>query len=440
MEQLKVDFTGVNPSRFTRLLLCKFENKESILRSSARNTERLAEVVANKYVLLDPCNDYKINKEFNSHIKNEIERAGVNNWFVHEFNWCGDIKYLNFKMSNLSIYQRECFIDLKNGNVEPVLRKGEQICLNCGAILGDSNKKFGEFCECCFLESSAGRFYGYHGYHKSYKVLDKNASKLDFNKMLTFGIEIERDFVEGSCASDRRREAILKTCKIFYKKPTRDMQDKLVFMSDGSLSFGGCEIITHPATEKYYKTHKKEFEKMLEIFAEQGFKNSYKCGNHIHVNRSFFEGKSRECACKLALLVSEFWAEFKAISKRENTDYSYRPSLEKTDDLFTLVEKSINSREDHGIAINQQHSNTIEIRLWSGVDSVEELLYYIAITKAMCKFVKRASIEKIQKMKFEDFLKTLKAEDLRETGERLKARGLAYARTIKRLLKEECGE
>ena len=55
----------------------------------------------------------------------------------------------------------------------------------------------------------------------------------------------------------------------------------------------------------------------------------------------------------------------------------------------------------------------------------------------MCKFVKRASIEKIQRMKFEDFLKILSKDDLKETGKRLEERGFNYKRAVKKLLSEE---
>ena len=124
----------------------------------------------------------------------------------------------------------------------------------------------------------------------------------------------------------------------------------------------------------------------------------------------------------MALEVSIFWNEILAISKRRRTDYTRKPSVEKDDDIWTLVEKSISSSSDHSVAINMQHSKTIECRIWSGIDTMDDLLLYLDMTQALAKVAKNNTIEKIQKMDFVTILKELTIkENLAEVKKRLNA-------------------
>ena len=123
-------------------------------------------------------------------------------------------------------------------------------------------------------------------------------------------------------------------------------------------------------------------------------------------------------------------------TKRQRTDYTRKPSVEKDDDIWTIVEKSISSSSDHSVAINMQHSKTIECRIWSGIDTMDDLLLYLDMTQALAKAAKNNTIEKIQKMDFITILKELTIkENLAEVKKRLNAaRITAYNDKIDKLI------
>ena len=69
-----------------------------------------------------------------------------------------------------------------------------------------------------------------------------------------------------------------------------------------------------------------------------------------------------------------------------------------------------------------QHSKTIECRIWSGIDTMDDLLLYLDMTQALAKAAKNNTIEKIQKMDFITILKELTIkENLAEVKKRLNA-------------------
>ena len=126
-------------------------------------------------------------------------------------------------------------------------------------------------------------------------------------------------------------------------------------------------------------------------------------------------------------MFARFWNEFVAIAKRSNTSYTRKPAHTENDSIFELVEKSIRAENDHSIAINTQHDNTIEFRLWSGIDNGADLLFYLDITQSVATFAKKKSVESCQKCKFIDVLKYLtdKNEHLTEIRKRLNDKGIA---------------
>ena len=89
------------------------------------------------------------------------------------------------------------------------------------------------------------------------------------------------------------------------------------------------------------------------------------------------------------------------------------------------------------MAINQQHDKTIEVRLWGGIDTAEDLLLFINLTKALAKCAKFKSIESVQKMSFKDYLKKVDKKYLTEIKKRLNDRGITrHNADIKNLIEE----
>ena len=133
-----------------------------------------------------------------------------------------------------------------------------------------------------------------------------------------------------------------------------------------------------------------------------------------------------------------YWYQLKYIGKRQITDYTEKPRHEKDDDIFTLAEKTLSNWHSHNVAVNTQHDATTEIRLWGGIDNVADLLLLLDVTQALTIYVRKKSIESIQKSKFEDIFKYLtdKAEHIPVIIKRLEDMGTTrHTEKLKELLK-----
>ena len=95
------------------------------------------------------------------------------------------------------------------------------------------------------------------------------------------------------------------------------------------------------------------------------------------------------------------------------------------------------SKYEHSTAVNLQHDNSIELRLWSAIDSAEDLLLYLDITQALAKYVRTRTIERVQKATLTDIFKLLtdKSEHIPMIVERLQAKRLTQiAASVEKLL------
>lgn len=386
------------------------------------NTERFAKVIADKIVVQNKYN-LRIFGDLNSHIQDVLIEVNCNNWRLDG----GDDCYEAIK--TLPSGLRSIVVDLDTGNYYDYIPDGFEKCKHCGRLVKKAYI-MGERCDYCITKDNGlGERYGYHDYYDGYKLLDK--TKVDTSKTLTFGCEIERDYIGGDNFSKDLHDALVGAVKEMYTKKELEKDQKshrkAVFMCDGSLSYDGIEYITFPATYKWYKKNKNTIQRVLEVMRQFGFDNSSSCGNHIHFNRSFFkdkgEGEDKFAGAKMALLLNEYWEEFKAIAKRDCTDYCEKPRQKKSDSIFTIVDKTNQDEHNHSVAINLQHNDTIECRIWSGIDSADELLFYLDVTQSIAKFVKKYGLEKCQRAKFGELFKfmTDKAEHLPMIKERLQA-------------------
>lgn len=399
--------------------LVKLEGSETLQQNS--NTKRFCDIIANNWVLINKSTR-RIENEKNPHLAEKLAEANCNNWKVDGLTYCVDSENY-FNADKTTTY----FFDIENGKITRKLDAGECYCKNCDQII-TKTAVVGAYCTKCLTAHNGLAYrFSYHGFSGGYKIYED----IDTTKTPVFGCEIERDFV-GSWSGDpdaELQDAMIEVVKALHAKEIKNkrfIDRKNVFMRDGSLNNDGCEWITYPQSYKEYKRNIEKYNTALEIFKKYNYSNSEKAGNHIHINRNYFGNNHKIGACKLALLFARFWDEFKAIAKRTRTNYTQKPTHTETDDIFTLVEKSINSTCDHTIAINTQHSNTIEFRIWSGIDNGADLLLYLDITNSVATFAKKKSIDYCQKAKFSEMFKYLNDanEHLTEIIKRLKDKGI----------------
>lgn len=400
--------------------LLKLEDSETLQRNA--NTKRFCDIIAKNWVLLNKATR-RIENDKNPHLAEKLAEANCNNWKVDGLSYCVDSEnYFNADKTTTYLF------DIENGTITRKLESGECYCKNCKRII-PKTAVVGAYCKECLTEGEGLAYrFSYHSFYGEYKIYED----IDTTKTPVFGCEIERDYLGswGSNFDADLKTAMLDVVKTMHAKEIKSKKEikrKNVFMKDSSLNNGGCEWITYPQSYREYKKNINTYNTALELFKKSNFSNSDNVGNHIHINRNYFGNAHKLGACKLALLFARFWSEFVAIAKRSNTSYTRKPAHAENDSIFDLVEKSIRAENDHSVAINTQHDNTIEFRLWSGINNGADLLFYLDITQSVATFAKKKSIDSCQKCKFIDILKYLtdKNEHLTEIRKRLNDKGIA---------------
>lgn len=391
----------------------------------AFNSNKFSEVLAGRVVLAS-CNDaYRVKSINNPHIAKLLKSNGVDKYRIDGLNH-GRLFSIVANLNRGTTYR----VNTETGEVREVIPAGAVRCPECGRIEQKTELRAG-VCPRCFYGEWARRF-SYHDYYGGYEIVDKNINE---SKTPVFGCEIEQDWrrtrQSGGFGCDYEEAShnavdILYAEAIAKNKPVKHR--KAVFMSDGSLENGGVEWITFPASYKNYKARRDEFQKVFEAWSANGFVGGHNAGLHIHINRKFFTAGGRDASrfygAKMALVISNLWDDWFAVSGREQaTSYASKPSLTSADDIFALACKYMQSEHDHGVALNSQHSNTFEVRFWGAVGEADALLFAIDWTQALAKYCKRASLERCQKAKFVDIAKYLTdAENLTEAVRRLRVK------------------
>lgn len=376
------------------------------------NTERFAKFIAGKWLIVSNYSN-RLYNELNPHIKNGLSFLKCNSWRVDGWSsLCLNRTKLGERFETRGIFS----IDFENGTLENVVLNDPTRCIICGEKL-ETVEHTGRYCHSCLNENHGFAYrYGYHEYSDGYPT----PPKVDTKKKLVFGCEIERDYISSANKTNDGFTTSLKKAMIDILKETQGEQldsgtlkREQVFMSDGSLHNSGLEWITFPHTFEWYVKNKDKLDNAIKAIQNRGFKDSQLAGNHIHMNRDFFTNKqgkctAKYCASKIAVLFNKYWEGFCAIAKRTRTNYTTKPRQEYTDDIFTIVEKTVSAQHEHGVAVNLQHSDTIEIRLWSAIKGADDLLFFLDVMQALGRYVKKCGLETIQKAKFTDFMKYFK--------------------------------
>jgi len=133
----------------------------------------------------------------------------------------------------------------------------------------------------------------------------------------------------------------------------------------------------------------------------------------------------------MQLFVAENWDCMFKIANRNNSDYCGRTNHTKDDTIGTAIKKTIDCMSNHYSVISLEHHNTIEMRLWGGIKSSDELLFYMDMQQALIRFCDKKSLEKVAEASVLDLIPYLKDKDIhiKEIYDR-----------VKRSTKENCGK
>lgn len=213
-------------------------------------------------------------------------------------------------------------------------------------------------------------------------------NKFNFNSMeneksnLYMGIELEVD--KGGENDDNA------------SKVQDLLQNDVYTKHDGSLS-DGFEIVTHPSTLNYHKhmNYKEAFKFLTDI----GYRShdTSTCGMHVHVNRTFFGDSRLEQELNISNLLylfEKFWDKIELIARRRSCRYAKRFTIEENDTPIDIYAKS-KSADKYG-AINLQHKDTVEIRIFKGTLNYETFMCTLEFVDLICRIAKECDIYNIQ--------------------------------------------
>ena len=177
-----------------------------------------------------------------------------------------------------------------------------------------------------------------------------------------YGVEVEID------NGDHKQEA------------ARDIQaaggDHIYLKEDGSLSYTGFEIVTHPATLDYHVNH-FPWTDICRTALSYGYRShdTDTCGLHIHASRSLFGDTTTEqdlTIAKVILLIDRWYDSYivqfarRDISKMQHWAGKPNADIRPGDNDADAVNKSKKSADSRYKAVNLQNYKTVEFRFFKG--------------------------------------------------------------------------
>ncbi len=225
---------------------------------------------------------------------------------------------------------------------------------------------------------------------------------------LLLGAEIEVGGNKPEVDSNNK-QSVVKRCIQIMNGSESDKEDLIYSTHDGTVQI---ELDTMPCSLEYHK-NKMNYKEMFKYLDEQGYKG-HDCntaGLHIHANRDYL-GKTKmqqDLVISKILYIIEKFNDNICVIGRRNTDYSqFVGDRCKEDTALILFDKY--KREGKRAALNLEHKDTIEFRMFKSTLKYETFLLTLEFVKDIIDFAKSVSIEKIENMNWNDLMKTFSKE------------------------------
>lgn len=221
---------------------------------------------------------------------------------------------------------------------------------------------------------------------------------------LLLGAEIE---VAGNHPeTDRRiKEDTVKKCIQIMNGSDSDEESLIYSTHDGTVQI---EFDTMPCSLEFHK-NKMNYRKMFKYLDSVGYKG-HDCdcaGLHIHADRKYL-GRTKfqqDLVIAKILYIIEKFNDDLCIIARRNNDYSVFCGDKCTSDTaVTLYGKYRNIGKR--AALNLQHSNTIEFRMFRSTLKYETLLLTLELVQDIIDFSKNISFEELEDMSWNDLMDT----------------------------------
>lgn len=276
-------------------------------------------------------------------------------------------------------------------------------CEDCGEVYHVDNGRYID--DCVYCESCAS---------------DHEVDILPYNTKPTpvffggdragYGLEVEIDN-----GNDREEAA-------------RDIQaageDHIYLKEDGSLSYKGMEIVTHPATLDYH-VNNFPWNDICQTALSYGYRShdTDTCGLHIHASRSLFGDSILEqdlTIAKIMLLVDRWYdthiVQFtrRNLSKMQRWAGKPNADIRPEDGDIEAIHKAKKQAGDRYRAINLCNYNTIEFRFFRGTLRRDTIIASIQWVDTIIRYCRNTALKDLFNTSWEDIFSNTEHAELTE--------------------------
>lgn len=213
-----------------------------------------------------------------------------------------------------------------------------------------------------------------------------------------YGLELEID--EGS-SREEAAEAI-----------NRAGRGHVYLKEDGSLSYRGMEIVTHPATLDYHVTH-FPWSDICDAALSYNYRShdTDTCGLHIHASRTLFGNTLLEqdlTIAKIILLIDRWYdnqiLQFSRRDYRRMRDWASKPNadIRPEDDDIEAMHKSKKIAISRYKAVNLCNRNTVEFRFFRGTLRRDTIIASIQWVDTIINYCKATPLKNLFSATWED--------------------------------------
>lgn len=302
-----------------------------------------------------------------------------------------------------------------NGNVEGTLndrdfdRLTESVRANY--YVNDFFRDYSESMLRNTMINNCNKKYYIHEYNYTPEYIKHFMDHENKRTTLLLGAEIEVGGNKPEVDSNNK-QSVVKRCIQIMNGSESDKEDLIYSTHDGTVQI---ELDTMPCSLEYHKNN-MNYKEMFKYLDEQGYKG-HDCstaGLHIHANRDYL-GKTKmqqDLVISKILYIIEKFNDNICVIGRRNTDYSqFVGDRCKEDTVLNLLAKYDNTGKK--AALNLQHKDTIEFRMFKSTLKYETFLLTLEFVKDIIDFAKSINIEEIEKMTWNDLMKTF-SKDLQQ--------------------------
>lgn len=263
------------------------------------------------------------------------------------------------------------------------------VCDNCGGLFHEDDVHWDDdycYCDDCYQESyDEEGIIDYHanGSWQTYKTGEDKEEPIYFG----FELEVEPNGDYSSSSQKRTLEKVHNNIHCYTEH-------------DGSLNYGGFEIVSHPQTYNYIMEQYSKYKEVLETLKENDYRSDApsNCGLHFHVTAPSEYGseKREEIIDRLWLIVETYKHELGELSRR-NGKYGYchflseSYSSEKFKNLYRI--KGLDKNGNRYLVINNTNNRTIEIRVFKGTLDIDTFYADLQFTKNLFELAYDTSID-----------------------------------------------